>query len=710
MNTNYTIKNFRVFDEKGATFQMAPLTILTGCNSSGKSSVTKSLMLLNPVMQSIKQDIQSGKLDLFNYFWNRNRRYTHAFNGYVIDFTKGNHNIGNFEGVINWNSSKDSFSIRYSVDSNILCEPVDVEMVWSSCDERRTGQSLKACLKSVTISVAKNVLYEVKEYCGDFKFALGKFKDTLIRTQHNIELGYLVKHINNEESISKSGQCINFTSLSRKRAKNFLGKNIYCRLLNAYITFDKVLEQKSLRYLSNLDNFNLIFSKGNKDIDWEKSDIPLRYFHLLSLKNLMLELDCQDKDSIMSYAKKRFIKDVRGLWFNTPKYRRRISQIFSAFIGSEFDRFSEFYEHLESEFEISGFLASVWGYHLLPCGTASKYYEMNLDHEWDTVDMSWNKLSKCSKYELIFKCLQFFAGYEIDDDTYYRTPLKTVSPESIETMFLIMESICIDALSSSQLMTDIEFVEMDRSNVRRIYTYGGQETSFNRVLEDYINMESHISYKSHTKLLKNDLRTDEYGEEYSLSKYKKGLFSSNWLKKMSDIDGFEIKRAPEGVGNYVYITKRKSNGDIKKVTLADVGYGTTPLVVMLMRIEIMICTYLNRKERVTICIEEPESNMHPSLQSLLADMFVDAITNYPVNFIIETHSEYLIRKLQVLVAKGIVSKDKISLYYLNNPAVDNDKMPQVNYIPISSDGQLLSEFGTGFFDESINSYNLLNND
>ena len=47
MNTNLTIKNFRVFDEEGVTIELKPLTILTGCNSSGKSSVVKAVLLLN---------------------------------------------------------------------------------------------------------------------------------------------------------------------------------------------------------------------------------------------------------------------------------------------------------------------------------------------------------------------------------------------------------------------------------------------------------------------------------------------------------------------------------------------------------------------------------------------------------------------------------------------------------------------------------------
>ena len=34
MNTKYTIKNFRVFDEKGVTVDIKPITILTGCNKT----------------------------------------------------------------------------------------------------------------------------------------------------------------------------------------------------------------------------------------------------------------------------------------------------------------------------------------------------------------------------------------------------------------------------------------------------------------------------------------------------------------------------------------------------------------------------------------------------------------------------------------------------------------------------------------------------
>ena len=45
-NPIFSIKNFRSFGEDGADFAFAPIPVLTGCNSAGKSSMAKALMLM----------------------------------------------------------------------------------------------------------------------------------------------------------------------------------------------------------------------------------------------------------------------------------------------------------------------------------------------------------------------------------------------------------------------------------------------------------------------------------------------------------------------------------------------------------------------------------------------------------------------------------------------------------------------------------------
>ena len=101
----------------------------------------------------------------------------------------------------------------------------------------------------------------------------------------------------------------------------------------------------------------------------------------------------------------------------------------------------------------------------------------------------------------------------------------------------------------------------------------------------------------------------------------------------------------------------------------------------------------------TICVEEPEVHLHPKYQSLLAEMFVEAYQKYNIHFIIETHSEYLIRKLQVMVAdkENTLCPKDVSLNYIEK---DENGISTNRKIEILEDGRLGEPFGPGFFDES----------
>lgn len=111
----------------------------------------------------------------------------------------------------------------------------------------------------------------------------------------------------------------------------------------------------------------------------------------------------------------------------------------------------------------------------------------------------------------------------------------------------------------------------------------------------------------------------------------------------------------------------------------------------------MIQLEMWNQTRKTFILEEPESNLHPNFQSKLADLFIDCAWKFRTQFLIETHSEYLIRKFQYWVAKGKIKPQDVIIYYFDKQSGDTE----VKEITIDRLGNLSQPFGPGFYDEAI---------
>lgn len=188
------------------------------------------------------------------------------------------------------------------------------------------------------------------------------------------------------------------------------------------------------------------------------------------------------------------------------------------------------------------------------------------------------------------------------------------------------------------------------------------------------------------------------------SEYSTGLFVNKWLAKFGIGDKLIIVGSDEGMGVKIYL----ENNGVRRL-LADEGYGITQLASLLLQMDILKNKYqyetfengevTNAYRSSFISIEEPEVHLHPKFQSMLADLFVEAYQNYNIHFIIETHSEYLIRKLQVLVAdkENKLTANDVSLNYVEK---DENGVSTNRKIEILEDGRLNGCFGKGFFDEA----------
>ena len=172
-------------------------------------------------------------------------------------------------------------------------------------------------------------------------------------------------------------------------------------------------------------------------------------------------------------------------------------------------------------------------------------------------------------------------------------------------------------------------------------------------------------------------------------------FILRWMKEFMIGTDYSVRT----VGGEAHIVRIKNMND-DYVNMADMGMGSIQLMILLFRIAAVLNKSL-KQSRTTIILEEPEQNLHPKLQSKLADFLLEVHKEYGLHFIVETHSEYLIRKTQVLVGRDYNTPEKLD----RNPF-------RVFYFPSSgqqpydmgytTSGKFSQPFGEGFFDEAAN--------
>lgn len=180
-----------------------------------------------------------------------------------------------------------------------------------------------------------------------------------------------------------------------------------------------------------------------------------------------------------------------------------------------------------------------------------------------------------------------------------------------------------------------------------------------------------------------------------------------YLEKVLEIFEIEGKLIVERFENTISCIYLENLKNGHKTNIADLGFGYSQIIPIVLKImthvddlksEIMNMASL---KGLLFIIEEPEANLHPNLQAKFADFIALTLKKFPkVNFIIETHSEYLLRKLQFLTAKGALNSNDTIIHYFNKDKHVSKQEPKVKHIFIDKYGGLSDSFGPGFFDES----------
>lgn len=172
-----------------------------------------------------------------------------------------------------------------------------------------------------------------------------------------------------------------------------------------------------------------------------------------------------------------------------------------------------------------------------------------------------------------------------------------------------------------------------RGNPERIYKIAASEDVYPGSFEKYV--ASIIS--SWSKLSKYEVKYAQLKSQL----LDLGLASNIKTKKIDDTS-VEIQ-----------ISRSRNSGEQDCVNLADVGFGVSQTIPVLVAL-------IGAKKGQYVYIEQPELHLHPKAQFKLAGIIASAI-NRGVQVIIETHSSILIRGIQIAVVKKELDKERVSL-------------------------------------------------
>lgn len=147
--------------------------------------------------------------------------------------------------------------------------------------------------------------------------------------------------------------------------------------------------------------------------------------------------------------------------------------------------------------------------------------------------------------------------------------------------------------------------------------------------------------------------------------------------------------------------------------IMDVGYGVSqilPIVVAVFKDLQRPNGYIGADS--ILIIEQPELHLHPAAQAELANLFAECIVGTKgerrsnrKKILIETHSEHLIRKLQVLIAEKRLNSEMVKFYYVDK---NEEGEASVNEMRILPNGKFIDRWPSGFFDKAqILAYELL---
>lgn len=374
------------------------------------------------------------------------------------------------------------------------------------------------------------------------------------------------------------------------------------------------------------------------------------------------------------------------------------------------------------------------------------------------------RYGKLIKPESLYDVLNLVLKRWLDTKTEDQEPIENVElPSPIFTLSSIKEFESINQYLPFLVKMLVSGEEKEKKLINDIVPDIFNESNF-----DFDNLLNKIQSIGTTRIIPksyyfvSQLRTEEYYSLYNnLKEYHSlGYDSYDAMEPQFVYHRLKSFLAKLGLGkeivleeNEIYISPKMLTFKDEKILLSESSSGTLQLL------PILFLLNNNPEGSQKFLIQQPELHLHPKLQSLIIDFFIEMISpsqawtgrhmidivnrdirdvflekfapinekihqvtrkgyrflsyTVPTHLIIETHSEHLLKKLQVLVSQGktlqlwpeghcsgedVKLKDALSIYFFAKDKNGNTKAIEME---LDDNGFFKTETPKGFFDESL---------
>ena len=124
----------------------------------------------------------------------------------------------------------------------------------------------------------------------------------------------------------------------------------------------------------------------------------------------------------------------------------------------------------------------------------------------------------------------------------------------------------------------------------------------------------------------------------------------------------------------------------KFINMMDVGYGVSQCLPMVTNI-------LNRNingdsGNALFLLQQPEVHLHPRAQAEIGNLICKTYAEFGNRFMVETHSDFILDRVRVMVRKGIIKESDVSIIYFERKPDGNSV--EIFNIDVDSDGNILN--------------------